>query len=113
MLEPGDTAQGRGLAAARRAEQDHDFAGRHGKVYAINGRPADRELLAQVRDVERYRHDLTIFMGTMITGGSRRSCPIRPPRRHAASHTRRTWAARFLRLWDRSLRDRPAPPSAK
>ena len=80
MLEAGDAAQGRGLAAARGPEQDHDLAGRHGKADAVDGRPADRELLAQVGDVERRRHDLKCFMRATITAGSRRSCPIRQPR---------------------------------
>src|SRR5882724_4135409 len=100
MLEACDTAQGRGLAAARRAEQDHDFAGRHDKAYAVDRRPADRELLAQVGDVERRRHGLTIFIifiGATITAGSRKSCPTRQPRRRAASHSRRTSETRLLR----------------
>src|SRR6266481_5075406 len=101
MLEAGDTAQGRGLAAARRAEQDHDFAGRHDKAYAVDRRPADRELLAQVGDVERRRHGLTIFIGATITAGSRKSCPTRQPRRREASHSRRTSETRLLRSSDR------------
>src|ERR1700682_371056 len=113
MLEPRDTAQGRGLAAARGPEQHHDLAGRHGKAYAVDRRPADRELLAQVSDVERRRHDLNIFLGATITAGSRKSCPNRQPRRRAASHSRRTWETKLLRLWDRSLQDRTAVPSAK
>ena len=48
MLEPGDAAQRRGLAAAGRPEQHHDLAGRHGEAHAVDGRPADRELLAQI-----------------------------------------------------------------
>ena len=56
MLEPGDAAQGRGLAAAGGAEQHHDLAGRHGEADAVDRRPADRELLAQVGDFERRRH---------------------------------------------------------
>src|SRR5229473_4774444 len=69
MLEACDAAQGRGLAAARGPEQHHDLAGRHGKAYAVDRRAADRELLAQVGDVERRRHDLNIFM-------VRRSLPV-------------------------------------
>ena len=50
MLEPGDAAQRRGLAAAGGTEQHHDLAGRHRKADAVDGGPADRELLAQVGD---------------------------------------------------------------
>src|SRR5713101_10066742 len=109
MLEACDTAQGRGLAAARRAEQDHDFASRHGKAYAVNGRPADRELLAQVGDVERRRHDSDIFMGATITAGSRKSCPTREPRSSAASRTRRTSETRLLRSSGRNPPGRTVP----
>jgi hypothetical protein len=54
MLEPGDAAQRRGLAAAGGAEQHHDLAGRHGKADAVDRGPADEKLLAQVglRDFE-------------------------------------------------------------
>ena len=57
MLEPGDAAQRRGLAAAGRPEQHDDLAGRHGKADAVDRRPADRKLLAQVGDFERRRHE--------------------------------------------------------
>ena len=60
MLEAGDAAQGRGLAAAGRAEQHHDLAGRHGEADVVDRRPADRELLAQVGDVEGRRHDASV-----------------------------------------------------
>src|SRR5256886_7027274 len=109
MLEACDTAQGRGLAAAGGPEQDHDLAGRHGKAYAVDGRPADRELLVQVGDVERRRHDLTIFIGATITAGSRKSCPTRQPRRRATSHTRRTSETRLLRSSDRNPPGRTVP----
>ena len=62
MLEPGDAAQRRGLAAAGGPEQHHDLAGRHGKADAVDRRPADRELLAQVGDFERRRHERIRFM---------------------------------------------------
>src|SRR5436305_10449385 len=97
MLEACDTAQGRGLAAAGGPEEDHDLAGRHGKAYAVDGRPADRELLAQVRDIERRRHDFTIFVGATIIACNRRSCPTPQPRPSAASRTRRTRDTRLLR----------------
>src|SRR6266849_3783374 len=113
MLEPGDAAQGRGLAAAGRPEQDDDLARRHGKADAVDRRPADRKLLAQVGDVERRRHDFNVFMDATITADSRKSCPSRQPMAHAALRTRRISGTRLLRPWDRSLRDRPAPLSAK
>ena len=42
MLKPGDAAQGRGLAAPRRPEQDHDLAGGDAKAHVVHGRPARR-----------------------------------------------------------------------
>src|SRR6266404_7287981 len=96
MLEPCDAAQGRGLAAAGGSEQHDDLACRHGKAYAVDGRPADRELLAQVGDVERRRHDPTVFVAATIIAGNRRSCPTPQPRPSAASHTRRTSETRLL-----------------
>ena len=81
MLEPGDAAQGRRLAAAGRAEQDHDLAGRHGESSRRRsaGRPI-AELLAQIGDVERRRHGLDRLHDATITGGNRTSCPSPPPR---------------------------------
>ena len=84
MLEPGDAAQGRGLAAAGGTEQHHDLAGRHREADAVDGRPADRKLLAQVGDVERRRHDVISLMNVTITGDIRTSCPIPPPMARAA-----------------------------
>ena len=66
MLQPGDAAQRRGLAAAGGAEQNHDLAGRHGKTDAVDRRPADRKLLAQVGNFERRRHGLNDFLDATI-----------------------------------------------
>jgi hypothetical protein len=52
MLETGDAAQRRGLAAAGGAEQHYDLASRHVKADAVHGRPTRGELLAQIADVE-------------------------------------------------------------
>ena len=61
MLEAGDAAQRRGLAAAGGAEQHHDLAGRHGKADAGDRGPADRELLVQVADFEGAGHQVMPF----------------------------------------------------
>src|ERR1700694_4500303 len=45
------------------------------KTYAAAGVPADRKLLAQVRDLERRCHHFKGFMAASITAGSRKSCP--------------------------------------
>jgi hypothetical protein len=56
MLEAGDAAQGRGLAAARRAQQYHDLARRHLEAHAVDGRVAGPELLDQRLDEQRCGH---------------------------------------------------------
>src|ERR1700690_2121669 len=113
MLEARDAAQGRGLAAARGPEQDHDLAGRHGKADAVDRRPADRKLLAQIGNLERRRHDFDRLTRETIIAGTRKSCPIRQPTARAASHTGRSSGTTPSPPWDRSPRDRPAAPSMK
>ena len=88
MFEAGDAAQRRGLAAAGRPEQHHDLAGRHGEADAVDRRPADRELLPEVGDLQRRRHAVT--EPPRVTADSRRSCPIRRPTVRAASHIARS-----------------------
>src|SRR6202035_4602255 len=108
MLEACDAAQGRGLATARRPEQDHDLAGRHGEADAVDRRPADRKLLAQVGDLERRGHGVDRFTRATIIAGTRMSCPIRQPTARAASHTGRSSGTTPSPPWDRNLPDRPA-----
>ena len=79
MLEPGDAAQRRGLAAAGRPEQHDDLACRHGKADAVDRGPADRKLLAQVGDFERRRHASVRFMRRSFTADTRTSCPTPRP----------------------------------
>src|SRR6202012_3516034 len=105
-FEACDAAQGGGLAAAGGPEQHHDLAGRHTEADAVDRGPADRELLAEVGDLERCRHDVTEPLNASLTADSRRSCPNRRPNRHAASHTARNSDTRPSPPWDRSLRDR-------
>jgi hypothetical protein len=50
VLEAGDAAQRGGLAAARRAEEDHDLAGGDAKAHIVDGRPAGGEALHQPVD---------------------------------------------------------------
>src|ERR1700722_7966760 len=107
MLEACDAAEGRGLAAAGGPEQDDDLAGRHGKADAVDRRPADRKLLAQVGDLERRGHELNRLTRATITAGTRTSCPIRQPAARAASHTGRSSGTTPSPPWDRSLPDRP------
>ena len=94
VLQPRDAAQRRGLAAAGGTEQNHDLAGRHGKTDAIDRRPADRKMLAQVGDFEGCRHRFDRFPDLTITARSHRSCSTRPPRPRATSRTHRTWGTR-------------------
>src|SRR5262249_39018019 len=56
MLESGDAAPRRGLAAVGGTEQHYDLAGRHVKADPIHGGPTRGELLAQIADVEGGRH---------------------------------------------------------
>jgi hypothetical protein len=51
--EPGDHAQGRGLAGAVRAEQRVELAGAHGEIEAIDRRAV--EAFEQATDFERKR----------------------------------------------------------
>jgi hypothetical protein len=57
VLQSGDAAQRRGLAATGRPEQHHDLAGRYSEADAVDRRAPDRKLLAQVGDFERCRHE--------------------------------------------------------
>ena len=56
MLQPGHAAQGRGLAAARRAQQHHNLPGSDGKTHPIHRRLAGREYFAQIADLEFSAH---------------------------------------------------------
>jgi len=56
MLEAGDTAERRGLAAARGAQQHDDLAGRHVEVHPVHGGFARREPLDEVLDEKRGAH---------------------------------------------------------
>ena len=59
-FEAGDHAQRRRLAAARRAEQANDFAGRHGQVGVLDGDKC-AELLGEFADFDgRHDHFLTV-----------------------------------------------------
>jgi hypothetical protein len=48
MFQTRHAAQGRGLAAARGAEQDHDLSRRHVEAHAVDGRLPRREPFDQV-----------------------------------------------------------------
>src|SRR5580704_1781503 len=78
MLEAGDTAQRRGLAAAGWTEQHHDLAGRHAEADAVDRGTADRKLLPEVGDLQRRRHAVTESLASLpITEGL---APVGDPR---------------------------------
>src|SRR5947209_10649524 len=87
LLQAGNAAQRRGLAATGRPEQHDDLAGRDAEADIVDRRAPDCELLAQMRDDQFGGHSKT-----PITACTRKPCSTLRSTCRTAPRTPRTLA---------------------